>query len=232
MKNPMKSWVALLVVAAHALLIPSHCLASDVKVIANLSVQADAISADDLKKIYLQEKNSLRDGTHVEPVLTKSGATHDAFLREFLNVNDDALQIYYRTLVFTGRGSMPRTFNSDAEIVAYVARTKGAIGYVSADSSTEGVKTLALIDARYNVPRRLITRVEPDFPETLKRLKIGGTVRLRVTISAKGKVENVELLGGNPILGESAISAVRQWIYATGALRSFAEVSILFDSHP
>ena len=37
---------------------------------------------------------------------------------------------------------MPKQLASDAEVVAYVARTKGAIAYVSAGASTAGVKTL------------------------------------------------------------------------------------------
>ncbi len=59
---------------------------------------------------------------------------------------------------------------------AYVARTKGAIGYVSADSNTDGVKTLAVVRGRRGRDKeRLITRIEPEYPETLKRLNIGGT---------------------------------------------------------
>ncbi|MGB8471903.1 MAG: energy transducer TonB, partial [Candidatus Sulfotelmatobacter sp.] len=78
--------------------------------------------------------------------------------------------------------------------------------------------------------RTLITRVEPQYPETLKRLNIGGIVRLRVTISAKGNVEEVQLLGGNPILGEAAISAVRRWIYAPSHSHAVTEISIPFDT--
>jgi TonB family protein len=141
------------------------------------------------------------------------------------------LQAYYRTLVFTGKGSMPREFGSDAEVVAYVARTRGAIGYVGSAASLEGVKTLALGVTSSNAERELITRVEPDYPDTLKRLNIGGTVRLRVSISAKGNVENVQLLGGNPILGESATVAVKKWVYAAGKSRTIAETSISFGEH-
>jgi TonB family protein len=230
MENSMKFLVALLVVAAYAFLVPLQAIATEVKVIANPSVQATAISADDLKRIFLEEKRSLGDGTHVEPVLNKSGAAHDAFLEEFLSLNAEALQTYYRTLVFTGRGSMPKTFGSDAEIVAYVARTKGAIGYLSVGTNTEGVKTLTMVQAGNDAQRRLITRIEPVYPDTLKHLGIGGTVRLRITISAKGNVENVELLGGNPILGESAELALKQWVYAAGDSRTFADVSIPFGS--
>jgi ABC-type phosphate transport system substrate-binding protein len=75
-------------------------------------------------------------------VLAKSGAAHEAFLNEYLGKSDSALQTYYRSLVFTGKGSMPKALGSDAEVAAYVAKTKGAIGYVSAGSSSEGAKTL------------------------------------------------------------------------------------------
>ena len=116
--------------------------AAEVRVIANSSVGASSVSADDLKGVFLATKTSLGDGSHVEPVLAKSGAAHEAFLKEYLGKSDAALQTYYRSLVFTGKASMPKTLAGDAEIVAYVAKTKGAIGYVSAGASVAGVKTL------------------------------------------------------------------------------------------
>jgi TonB family protein len=206
-------------------------VASDIRVIANLSVKADTISASELKRVFLEEKIALTDGTHVEPVLERDGMVHEAFLQQYLGVNEDDLQIYYRTLLFTGRGSMPRAFESDAKVAAYVAHTRGAIGYVSSASDVEGVKTLAIVVSSNNVERKLITRIEPDYPETLRQLNIGGTVRLRVSISAAGSVENVVLLGGNPILGESATIAVKKWVYAAGRSQTFAEISIPFGEH-
>jgi len=227
----MKCPTILLVAAGLMIFVPLNAVASDVKVIANASVKADTISAADLKRVFLEEKNSLADGSHVEPVLDKDGRVHAAFLQEYLGMSEDDLQAYYRTLVFTGRGSMPKALGSDAEVVAYVARTRGAVGYVSSAASAEGVKALAIWTPSDSAERKLITRVEPDYPETLKRLNIGGTVRLQVSISAKGKVENVELLGGNPILGESAAAAVKKWVYAAGRSRTVAEVSISFRGH-
>ena len=226
----MKCPNLLLVAAGLAIFVSGESLADNVKVIANSSVKADAISAADLRRVFLEERIALADGSHVEPVLEKGGPVHVAFL-EYLGISEDDLQTYYRTLVFTGKGSMPKELGSDAEVVAYVARTRGAIGYVSSATSVEGVKTLAIGVPSSSAERKLITRVEPDYPETLRQLNIGGTVRLRVSISAKGNVENVELLGGNPILGESAKIAVMKWIYAAGSSRTITEVSILFDGH-
>jgi TonB family protein len=207
---------------------PIRVIAADIKVIANGSVKTDAISATEVKSVFLEEYNSLRDGTHVEPVLEKDGPVHEAFLREYLGGTDDDLQNYYRALVFSGRGSMPKQLGSDAEVVAYVARTKGAIGYVSAETMGEGVKTLTIVRGGNDTQRRLISQVEPEYPDTLKRLNIGGTVRLRLTIGPKGNVEGVEVLGGNPILGDSAVAAVRQWVYSASHSRTIEDVSIPF----
>jgi ABC-type phosphate transport system substrate-binding protein len=46
--------------------------------------------------------------------------------------------------VFTGKGSMPKSFASDAEVVKYVSTTKGAIGYVSAAADVASAKKIAV----------------------------------------------------------------------------------------
>src|SRR5271163_1564615 len=116
--------------------------AADFKVIANPAVKIDQISANDLRQIFLATKTSLGDGTHAEPVLEKSGATHEAFLKQYVGKTDAAIGTYYRSLVFTGKASMPRSFGSDAEVVAYVVKTKGAFGYVSGSADVGRAKVL------------------------------------------------------------------------------------------
>jgi ABC-type phosphate transport system substrate-binding protein len=116
---------------------------ADFKVIANPGVSASSVSADELKDVFLLTKSSL-GGAHAEPVLAKGGAAHEAFVKEYLGKTDTALQTYYRSMVFTGKASMPKTLGADAEVVAYVAKTKGAIGYVGAGAATEGVKMLEI----------------------------------------------------------------------------------------
>jgi hypothetical protein len=117
--------------------------AADVKVIANPSVSVSAVSSDDLKEVFLENMDSL-GGSHVQPVLLKGGPAHEAFLKSIMGKNDSVLQTYYRSLVFSGKGEMPKALPSDADVVAYVAKTKGAIGYVSEGTSTDGVKTLTV----------------------------------------------------------------------------------------
>jgi TonB family protein len=79
--------------------------------------------------------------------------------------------------------------------------------------------------------RKVITRVEPKYPPTLERMFIGGVVRLQVDISAGGTVEGAQLLGGNPILGQAAIVAVKQWKYAPGNHKTQQVEKLEFDPH-
>ncbi len=116
--------------------------AGDLKIIANPGVNLTSVSVDELKRIFLITKTTFDDGSRAEPVLAKGGATHETFVRAYLGKTDSALETYYRSLVFTGKGSMPKMFASEAEVVAYVAKTKGAVGYVSAGASPSGVKVL------------------------------------------------------------------------------------------
>ncbi len=79
--------------------------------------------------------------------------------------------------------------------------------------------------------RKVITRVEPKYPSTLERMYIGGIVRLRVDIAADGTVEGAEVVGGNPILGQAAIVAVKQWKYAPANHKTQQVERLEFDPH-
>ena len=76
--------------------------------------------------------------------------------------------------------------------------------------------------------RKIIKKVEAQYPSILKRRGIGGTVRMKVIVHADGSVKDVEVLGGNPALAESAEKAVRQWKFAPGS-ESTITVAVNFD---
>ena len=113
-------------------------------IIANSAVRAEVISAEDLRSVYLGTKTALEDGTRLKPVLEKPGPAHTVFLKEYMGKSDIALQTYYRSLLFSGKWSMPVTLRSDSEMVAYVAKTPDAIGYAQLNSVIQGVKILRI----------------------------------------------------------------------------------------
>ena len=77
----------------------------------------------------------------------------------------------------------------------------------------------------------MLVSVKPDYSELLRHAQIGGLVRLKATVAPDGKVTNVTIVGGNPILAESAAAAVMQWKYAPASVQTVEEVAINFTPH-
>jgi TonB family protein len=59
----------------------------------------------------------------------------------------------------------------------------------------------------------LIEKVTPKYPVEAKQARIQGKVSFTATIGKDGKVENLELISGEPVLADAAREAVAQWVY-------------------
>jgi TonB family protein len=79
--------------------------------------------------------------------------------------------------------------------------------------------------------REVIHSVKPEYPVIMKSARIGGTVRLNATVLANGTVARVQVLGGNPILAETAAKAVMRWKFALASTQTNEEVVVNFNSN-
>src|SRR5262245_8823677 len=61
-------------------------------------------------------------------------------------------------------------------------------------------------------PRKL-KDVKPSYPDIAKQARVQGVVILECTISPQGKVTDVKVLRGIPLLDQAARDAVLQWVY-------------------
>ena len=77
--------------------------------------------------------------------------------------------------------------------------------------------------------RKILKKVEVQYPAVLRKRGIGGTVRLKVVVRADGSVKDIEVLGGNAALVDAAEIAVRQWRFAPGDAETFMTVAVKFD---
>jgi protein TonB len=60
---------------------------------------------------------------------------------------------------------------------------------------------------------KLVNRVMPLYTPLARQARISGTVRLEGIISKDGRVVNLQVISGHPLLVKAAVDAVRQWIY-------------------
>jgi ABC-type phosphate transport system substrate-binding protein len=139
----MKKFCFVSLLLAAAVIFSTQMQAQSI-VIANPGVKAADISKSDLRDVFTGAASSLKDGSHVTPVLLKGGAVNDEFLNTYLGKNDTAFRAGWRSLVFSGQASMPKSLDSEAAVVDYVAHNAGAIGYISKATAHDGVKVLSV----------------------------------------------------------------------------------------
>jgi len=61
-------------------------------------------------------------------------------------------------------------------------------------------------------PRKL-KHVAPGYPEIAKAARVQGVVELECVIDERGRVRDIKVLKGVPLLDQAAVDAVRQWVY-------------------
>jgi TonB family protein len=80
------------------------------------------------------------------------------------------------------------------------------------------------------ITRKVISKIQPAYPELAHRMNISGTVKLLVDVAPNGAVTNVKVMGGHPLLIVSAEEAVRKWKYAPAAQATTGRVELTFSS--
>ena len=75
---------------------------------------------------------------------------------------------------------------------------------------------LSLLAHGDDSPRKLKSKVNPQYPELARKMNVSGSVKLELVVAANGQVKSVRPLGGHPLLIDAAQSAVKQWRYEPG----------------
>ena len=106
------------------------------KIIVNKSNSVKSISSNDLKKVFLKKETRWADDTKIYPVdLTESSKTRENFTKEIHEKKVSAIKAYWQKQIFTGRGVPPPEKLSEKEVLEYVEKNEGAIGYISTRKS-------------------------------------------------------------------------------------------------
>jgi protein TonB len=69
------------------------------------------------------------------------------------------------------------------------------------------------VGGKISEPKKL-RNIAPVYPEVAKSARIQGVVVLEATIDPSGRVDNVRVLRGIPMLNEAAMDAVKKWVYS------------------
>lgn len=117
------------------------------KVVVNASNNVVAMNASELSKIFLRNATQWQSGEPVLPVdLSEASPVREAFVRDILHKDAASLTAYWQQQIFAGRAVPPPFKTSEEEVLEFVRRYPGAIGYVSLEASTgPRVRTIAIL---------------------------------------------------------------------------------------
>lgn len=74
--------------------------------------------------------------------------------------------------------------------------------------------------------QNLISQAAPIYPPEAMQARVQGVVRFRIEIGKGGRVSNVQLMNGHPLLVPAASDAVRQWVYKPTLLNGYPMVVV------
>jgi ABC-type phosphate transport system substrate-binding protein len=115
------------------------------RVIVNPTNPATSVDRRFLADVFLKKITRWSRGDGVRPIDQRADATVRArFSEEVLGRSVASIQNYWAQLVFSGRDLPPPELDTDDEVVQFVLRNVGAVGYVSASANLGSTKTLTV----------------------------------------------------------------------------------------
>jgi ABC-type phosphate transport system substrate-binding protein len=138
--------IVMALLAVFAVLGTEKAGAQQFVVVVNPACNVDQISAADLSKIFEKKMAKLPDGEAAKPVdQAKNANVREAFSQAVHGRSAAQIESYWQQQIFSGKDVPPEEKKSDADVIAYVKSTPGAIGYVSAGTAVSGVKVVKIV---------------------------------------------------------------------------------------
>ena len=83
--------------------------------------------------------------------------------------------------------------------------------------------------AQGELARKPKTKVAPTYPELARRMNITGTVKVLVVVSPSGSLKDTKVVGGNPLLVNAAMDALKKWKFEPADSESSGTVEFKFQ---
>jgi ABC-type phosphate transport system substrate-binding protein len=98
-----------------------------------------------LEDAFLKKITAWPNDDVIRPAdLAPDSPVRRAFTRDVLNRSVEAVKGYWQQRIFSGRDVPPPEFQQDEEVVQFVLRHEGGVGYVSGTANVNGCKVLVV----------------------------------------------------------------------------------------
>lgn len=115
------------------------------RVIVSRENKIASLSTDDLNRIFLGKKTLWESGTRIVPAMPEEESpAGETFLAGTLKKSVSQFRAYWKRLLFSGGGTVPKVFRSSSQLVDFVARQPGAIAVIEASAVDDRVRVLEI----------------------------------------------------------------------------------------
>ena len=83
--------------------------------------------------------------------------------------------------------------------------------------------------AQGELSRKTKTKVSPTYPDLARRMNITGTVKVLVVVTPSGSLKDTKVVGGNPLLVNAAMDALKKWKFEPADTESSGTVEFKFQ---
>jgi protein TonB len=80
----------------------------------------------------------------------------------------------------------------------------------AATKTPETAKPARITEVKMAEP---IQRVNPVYPALARQMRVSGKVELRGVLGVDGRIHELQVISGHPLLVKAAVDAVMQWVY-------------------
>lgn len=117
------------------------------KVITHPANPVTSLSKTEVSKILLKKVSKWDTGQWVKAVdQGGKGSVREVFTKEIHGRSLSSIKRFWQRQVFSGTDVPPPELANDKEVLEYVRKTEGALGYVSVDAPEDGVKVLDITE--------------------------------------------------------------------------------------
>ncbi|MDP9034910.1 MAG: hypothetical protein M3O50_08885 [Myxococcota bacterium] len=113
------------------------------KIIVHPSNSTTEVDRRFLEDAFLRKITRWPNDIVIYPVdLTPNSPVRRKFSEEILHRSVEAVKVYWQQRIFSGRDVPPPELDTDDDVVAYVLKHDGAVGYISENTDPDGAKVV------------------------------------------------------------------------------------------
>ncbi len=118
--------------------------AAELLIIANTSVPAEKLSPDEIKNIFSGKILKWGNNDMITLIVSDKSEVHKSFCIKYMKRNANQFENLWRQNMYSGIGKYPIKVDSIDELVEYVSKTRGAVGYIySSKQLPDNVKVIS-----------------------------------------------------------------------------------------